>query len=81
MNNVNTFKIKRLTYAYASSPHSIKYNNHRGCWLVQAPNILLVFQDWQRWEALAAFEALDYPIDTVSSFTRNSVCFLDSVAA
>lgn len=72
---------KKLTYAYASSPHADRCNQGKGCWIVQAPNILAIYQDWQRWEALELFESLDYPIDTISSFTRNSVCFLDSVAA
>lgn len=70
-------KTKCLTYAYATSPDAEKHNKGRGCYMVEAPNVLAIFQDYQKFMALDYFENLNYPIDLTKSFTRHHITFSD----
>lgn len=68
---------KSLTFAYASSPDAHEYNNNRACWIVKAPDVLAVFQEHGKYDALKFFESLTYGIDHTVSFTKDHKVFND----
>ena len=66
---------KKLTYAYYSSPHAHRYNKGLECWLVQHDVFVDVFQDAERYDALAYFESINLPVHPIESFTKESLPF------
>lgn len=72
-------RMKRLRYAYASSPAATRLNNGKGCWLVDDDSGLppSVYEEREKLLALKHFENISLPIDVTASFTREYTVFDD----
>jgi len=68
--------MKALHYAYPTSQFAKDLNYHNGCWYITEHDIKTqAFDNKDKLKALKVFEAIDMPIDTYESFTRNDEVF------
>jgi hypothetical protein len=66
--------VKSLTYSYATSPHSKKYNNGESCWLIFVSHHsfpIFLAQEKEIESALSYFEKMKGYITAACSFDRN----------